>query len=193
MKESPEEAQNTAKDNDKAEIQEETMEQEASSELEQEVVNTTEADDAGLKKLQDELADMKDKYLRLYSEFDNFRRRTAREKLDLIQNANEKLVTALLPVMDDFERAEKSFQNLSAQDQEGIQLIQNKFKKILEQYGVKAMEIEHAAAFDPDFHEAITQLPTEDEKLKGKVVDVVEKGYMLHEKVVRFAKVVIGA
>lgn len=193
MKEQQEEAKNIDKSADNVEIQQETLENEIEQQLSDKEPEVETEGDSGLKKLQDELADMKDKYLRLYSEFDNFRRRTAREKLDLVQSANEKLVVDLLPVIDDFERAEKSFQNLSAQDQEGIQLIQNKFKKILEQYGVKAMDIEKATAFDPDYHEAITQLPTEDENLKGKVVDVVEKGYTLHEKVVRFAKVVIGA
>ena len=149
--------------------------------------------DAELKKAQEELADMKDKYLRLYSEFDNFRKRTAREKLDLVQNANERLLVDLLPVIDDFDRAEKSFQNLSKEDLEGIKLIQGKFKKTLEIYGVKAMDISKGTAFDPDFQEAITQVNTDDAALKGKVIDVVESGFTLHDKVIRFAKVVIGS
>lgn len=144
-------------------------------------------------KLQQELEEQKDKYIRLYSEFDNFRRRTAKEKLELIQSANEQLLQKLLPVADDFERAEKSFKDKSDKELEGFFLISNKFKKTLEQSGLKVMEILTPAEFNPDFHEAITQVPVPDEAQKGKIVDVVEKGYLLNDKVVRFAKVVIGA
>lgn len=143
-------------------------------------------------KLQGELGEAKDKYLRLYSEFENFRRRTAKEKLDLVQSANEQLVKALLPVADDFERAEKSLKDKNDKDTEGFTLIQNKFRKTLEQYGVKPMDIQRGADFDPDLQEAITQIPAPEDKLKGKVVDVVEKGYTLNDKVIRFAKVVVG-
>src|SRR5882762_679787 len=108
-----------------------------------------------IKKLQDELAEAKDKYLRLYAEFDNFRRRSAKEKLDMIQSANESLLKSLLHVIDDFERAEKSFKDKSDKESEGFFLIQNKFKKILEQYSVKAMEVAQGSDFNPDFHEAI--------------------------------------
>ncbi|WP_236676162.1 nucleotide exchange factor GrpE [Chryseolinea lacunae] len=144
-------------------------------------------------KLQQELEEQKDKYIRLYSEFDNFRRRTAKEKLELIQSANEQLLQKLLPVADDFERAEKSFKDKNDKELEGFFLISNKFKKTLEQSGLKVMEIAIPGEFNPDFHEAITQVPVPDEAQKGKIVDVVEKGYLLNEKVVRFAKVVIGA
>ena len=171
--------------------QEETV-QETENTVDKESNEEEREDVIGQNTKQDELADMKDKYLRLYSEFDNFRRRTAREKLELIQSANEKLLIDLLPVIDDFDRAEKSFQNLSKQDKEGFELIQNKFKKTLDIYGVKAMELEKGSSFDPDFQEAITQVATEDESLKGKVVEVIEKGYTLHDKVIRFARVVIG-
>lgn len=148
---------------------------------------------ADVAKLQGELAEQKDKYIRLYSEFDNFRRRTAKEKLEMIQSANEQLLKALLPVVDDFERAEKSFKDKDSKELEGFFLIYNKFKKTLDQYGVKTMEAGAGSEFNPDLHEAITQIPTPDEKLKGKIVDVVEKGYLLNEKVIRFAKVVIGS
>ncbi len=141
-------------------------------------------------KLKDELAEFKDKYLRLYSEFDNFRKRTSKEKLDLIQNANEQLLVALLPIVDDFERASKAGEE--NQDIEGYKLIQDKFSKSMEKYGVKIMKVEAGSDFDPDFHEAITQIPAPEEKLKGKIVDVVEKGYLLNEKVIRYAKVVVG-
>src|SRR5690606_161413 len=131
-----------------------------------------------IKKLQDELAEAKDKYLRLYSEFENFRRRTSKEKLELIQVANEQLVVSLLPVIDDFERAEKAFQGTESKEMEGFLLIYNKFKKILEQSGVKPMDINQGTDFDADVHEAITQVPAPEEKLKGKIIDVVEHGYV---------------
>ncbi len=141
-----------------------------------------------------ELAEAKDKYLRLYSEFENYRRRTSKEKLDLIQTGTEGLISSLLPIIDDFERAEKS--NNEETDlksvQEGMTLIANKFNNTLTQKGLKAMDSKQGIDFDPELHEAITQIPAPTKKLKGKVVDVVEKGYFLGEKVVRFAKVVIG-
>jgi molecular chaperone GrpE len=146
---------------------------------------------AELKKAQEDLAESKDKYLRLYSEFENFRRRTAKEKLELIQTANEQLVKVMLPVIDDFERAEKAFQGSGSKEMEGFLLIYNKFKKILEQTGVKQMEAK-GTNFDADLHEAITQLPAPDESQKGKVIEVVENGYLLGDKVVRHAKVVVG-
>ncbi len=145
------------------------------------------------KKLQDDLAEAKDKYVRLYAEFDNHRRRTSKEKLELILNANEQLIVALLPIIDDFERAEKSNGENANNGSEGFLLIKNKLTKVLDQYGVKSMEIGAETDFNPDLHEAITQVPAPDEKLKGKIVDVIEKGYLLNDKVIRFAKVVIGS
>jgi molecular chaperone GrpE len=146
-----------------------------------------------LKKAQDELAEAKDKYVRLYAEFDNHRRRTAKEKLEMIQSANEQLLKTLLPIIDDFDRAEKSFKEKNDKESEGFFLIQNKFKKLIEQFGVKEMETSVGTSFNPDLHEAITSIPAPNEKLKGKVVDAVEKGYLLGDKVIRFAKVVVGS
>ncbi|MEM1405657.1 MAG: nucleotide exchange factor GrpE [Bacteroidota bacterium] len=149
-----------------------------------------------LEVLQDELSESKDKYLRLYSEFENFRRRTAKEKLEMVQTANESLISDLLSVIDDFERAEKSFEGNDSDIKalkEGLDLISGKFKKILEQKGLKTMEHKQGSDFDPEFHEAITQIPAPKKKLKGKIVDVIEKGYLLKDKVVRYAKVVIGS
>lgn len=146
-----------------------------------------------LKKLQDELAEAKDKYVRLYAEFDNFRRRSAKEKLEMISSANEQLIKSLLHVIDDFERAEKVFKEKNDKESEGLLLIHSKLKKVLDQYNVKAMEIEKGANFNTDLHEAITQIPAPEEKLKGKVMEVVENGYLLNDKVIRFAKVVIGS
>jgi len=146
-----------------------------------------------LKKLQDELAEAKDKYMRLYAEFDNHRRRSAKEKLEMIVSANEQLLKNLLSIVDDFDRAEKSFKEKNDKESEGFFIIQNKFKKILEQYNVKAMDLSKGSDFNPDLHEAITQIPASEEKLKGKIMDVVEKGYLLNDKVIRFAKVVVGS
>ena len=177
---------------DNEELEVENSEATTSSEDESDSEKTEEISE--LDKLKDELAEAKDKYLRLYSEFDNYRRRTSKEKLDLIKTANEDLITNLIPVIDDFERAEKSFNaetNLDAIT-EGVQLIANKFKSTLEQKGLKVMDSNPGIEFDPEIHEAITQIPAPEKKLKGKVVDVVEKGYFLGEKVVRFAKVVTG-
>jgi len=145
------------------------------------------------KKLQDDLAEAKDKYVRLYAEFENHRRRSAKEKQELIFGANEQLLKDLLPVMDDFERAEKSFKEINPKEAEGFSLIQNKYKKVLEQYGVKPMEIKHGTDFNADLHEAITQMPVKDDSQKGKIVEVIEKGYLLNDKVIRFAKVIVGA
>lgn len=144
-------------------------------------------------KLKEELAAAKDKYIRLYSEFENFRRRTAKEKLEMVQSANEQLIRAMLPVADDFERAEKSFREKNDPTAEGFLLIFTKLKKVLENYGVKPMEIQSGSDFNPDIHEAITQIPAPEPGLKGKVVEVVEKGYLLSDKVIRFAKVVVGS
>lgn len=180
------------------EILEETLANQAEAGENESSQEGPEADESGvskseksdLDKLKDELAEFKDKYLRLYSEFDNFRKRTSKEKLDLILNANEQLLVALLPIVDDFERASKASEE--TQDVQGYKLIQDKFNKSMEKYGVKIMDVGVGSDFDPDLHEAITQIPAPDEKLKGKVVDVVEKGYLLNDKVIRYAKVVVG-
>lgn len=143
-------------------------------------------------KLKEELEGAKDKYLRLYSEFENFRKRTSKEKLELIQSANEQLIKALLPVADDFERAENSFSDKNDKELAGFFLIHSKFRKVLELYGIKIMETGQGSDFDADFHEAISQVPAPLPELKGKIVDVVEKGYILNDKVIRYAKVVVG-
>jgi molecular chaperone GrpE len=158
------------------------------------VVNEETPEVAGTDKVAAELAEMKDKYLRLFAEFDNYKRRTSKERMDLLKTANQEMVVALLPVVDDFERARQAMQ--ASQDgssvKEGVDLIFNKLTSILQQKGLKPMDAV-GTAFDPDLHEAITQVPAPDESLKGKVIDEVEKGYLLNEKVIRFAKVVIGA
>jgi len=145
-------------------------------------------------KLQTELAEQKDKFIRLYSEFENFRRRTAKEKLDLVKTASEKLIVSLLPVLDDFERAQASFdktEDITAVT-EGVNLIKDKFAKVLESEGLKAVDAK-GKEFDAELHEGITQIPAPTEDMKGKVVDEIEKGYFLGEKVIRYSKVVIGS
>jgi molecular chaperone GrpE len=130
----------------------------------------------------------------LYSEFENFRRRTSKEKLDLISTANKDLMSDLVPVLDDFERAIKAQgEPAEGEEQSGMGLIQHKMLRILEQQGLKAIEVKAGDVFDVELHEAITQIPAPDESLKGKIVDEVEKGYTLNEKVIRFAKVVVGS
>ena len=151
------------------------------------------SDEISVEKIQTELAEQKEKFIRLYSEFENFRRRTAKEKLDLIQSANEQLIKTLLPVIDDFDRAGKSFGDKNEKELEGFFLIHSKFKKVLDQAGVKMMDIKAGSEFNPDLHEAITQIPAPDASLKGKIVDVIEPGYLLTDKVIRFAKVVVGS
>lgn len=145
--------------------------------------------------LKAEISEAKDKYLRLYSEFENFRRRNAKERLELVKTANEDVVVALLPILDDFERASKAIQEKEEAQvaKEGFQLIHHKFLKILEQKGLKPMKDLKGESFDAEVHEAITQIPAPEEKLKGKIVDVIENGYYLNDKVIRYAKVVIGA
>lgn len=148
-----------------------------------------------LSTLRAELEESKDKYIRLYSEFDNFRRRTAKERLELVKTANEDLIVNLLSVADDFDRASKAMEKQEDIEavKKGIELIQHKFFKVLEQKGLKPMSDLRGESFDADAHEAITQIPAPEDKLKGKIVDVIENGYYLNEKVVRYAKVVIGA
>ena len=137
--------------------------------------------------------ELNNRFLRLYAEFENYRKRTNKERLDLITNANSDLLKDLIPVIDDFERAITN--NADADDIEGIKegfsLIYNKYKGLLQSKGLKAMEAK-GEVFDPELHEAIANLPTEDKKMKGKVIDDVEKGYFLNDKVLRFAKVVVG-
>ncbi|MFN0729465.1 nucleotide exchange factor GrpE [Polaribacter gochangensis] len=135
----------------------------------------------------------KDKYLRLFAEFENYKKRTTRERIELFKTAGQDLMTSLLPVMDDFDRGLAEIKK--AKDKEllkGMQLINDKLRKTLEQKGLTLIEVKKGDAFDADIHEAITQIPAPTEKLKGKVIDCVENGYKLGDKIIRFPKVVIG-
>ncbi|PYF73880.1 nucleotide exchange factor GrpE [Pedobacter nutrimenti] len=145
-------------------------------------------------KLEQENTALNDKYLRLFAEFDNFKRRTQKERVELLQTAGKDVIISLLPVLDDFDRANKAMENATdvASISEGVQLVHHKLKNILAQKGLKEME-SNSAPFDTDLHEAITKIPAPNDELKGKVIDVLEKGYTLNDKVIRFAKVVVGS
>jgi len=144
--------------------------------------------------LQQELANANDKYTRLFAEFDNYKKRTSRERVELIQSASKDVLTKLLPILDDFDRALIAMQTAQEVEavKEGVDLVNQKFRKILSNEGLKEMEDLIGQPFDAEYQEAITAIPAPSEELKNKVIDVVEKGYFLNDKVIRFAKVVIG-
>jgi len=146
-----------------------------------------------LEVLQAELDKEKDKGLRLFAEFENFRKRTAKERIELFSTASEGVINSLLPVLDDFDRALSEIDKTKDTGHtEGIVLISNKLRETLKSKGLKLIETKPGDVFDADIHEAITQIPAPNDKLKGKIVDVVEKGYALGDKIIRFPKVVIG-
>lgn len=159
----------------------------------EEEVNEEVAVEDEVEKLKEEVAKEKKEYLFLMAEFDNFRKRTLKEKSELIKNAAESTFKGLLPIVDDFERALKASENTEDANalKEGMELIYKKLKKYMEQNGVKEMDPEEKE-FDADKHEAISAVPVPDEAKKGKILDTVEKGYMINDKVLRHAKVVVG-
>ncbi|MBS1627103.1 MAG: nucleotide exchange factor GrpE [Bacteroidetes bacterium] len=156
-------------------------------------LNEPVAEENETEKLEAALAEQKDKYLRLAAEFDNFKRRTAKERLELIQTASKDALIALLDVLDDVDRAEKQLNTTTdiASQKEGIQLVFNKIRSVMQSKGVKAMESINTD-FDYEKHEAITEINAPSEELKGKVMDEIQKGYYLNDKIIRFAKVVVG-
>ena len=183
---------------------EEVMEETAQAEENQQEEAAQEETPATEQTVEEQLANMleeaqqmvreeKDKYLRLSAEFDNYRKRTLKEKAELIKNGGEKTLTAILPVLDDFERALKNMETSEETKamKEGVELIFSKFQKILGQEGLQKIETE-GQAFDTDFHEAIALIPAPAEELKGKILDCVQTGYMLNEKVIRHAKVAVA-
>ncbi len=154
---------------------------------------TTEKKKDELTEAQENLQNEKDRYLRLFAEFENYKKRTARERIDMFKTAGEDIMISLLPVLDDFERALKEIKkNEDDSLYKGVELIKNKFYETLKSKGLELMEVKQGDAFDSESHEAITQIPAPDKKLKGKIIDVVEKGYTLGEKIIRYPKVVIG-
>src|ERR1700761_7354321 len=145
-----------------------------------------------VERLKEELQEQKDKYLRLFAEFDNFRKRSARENLDLRQTAGKEVIISLLDVLDDCDRAEKQLQSTGDLAlKEGVQLVFSKLRSVLQSKGLKPMQSVNTE-FDVEKHEAITEIPVQDPALKGKVIDEVQKGYYLNDKIIRFAKVVVG-
>ena len=155
---------------------------------------TAEAQAAPEQDAQAELARQKDAYLRLYAEFDNNKKRSAREKTDWIKYASSELLTALLPVVDDFERglAAEEKEHPGSSETEGFRLIYNKLMETLRQKGLETIPVEKGDALDVDFHDAIARIPVTDEALKGRIVDVTQKGYKINGRVIRYAKVVVG-
>lgn len=175
------------------------MTQDNTENLEQENVQQNVADEnvqnelTVEEKLQEELANEKDKFLRLFAEFENYKKRTTKERIDLFKTANQEVLQAMLPVLDDFDRAWTQISN--SEDEalvKGVSLIHEKLKSTLTSKGLELVDINPGDVFDADFAEAITQIPAPSDDLKGKIVDVVEKGYKLGDKIIRFPKVVIG-
>lgn len=143
--------------------------------------------------LRGKLDQEKDKFLRLFAEFENYKRRTSKERTDLFKTASQDVIQAMLPVLDDFDRAMIEIEKGKDKDLvDGVKLISNKLRETLFSKGLSLMKVKQGDAFDPDLHEAITQIPAPDKKLKGKIVDVVEKGYTLGDKIIRYPKVVTG-
>ena len=172
-------------------VEKETHPQEKEMQEEQETI-TEEApestpDDKKLLELQEQLEESRNKYLYLYSDFENFKRHAARDRMELIQTAGRDILTALLPVLDDFDRAEKS-DALT----DGTALIHQKLVSTLKQKGLLAIETKAGDEFNPDIHEAVAEIPASSDALKGKIVDILEPGYTLGERIIRFAKVVVG-
>jgi len=168
----------------------ENQEEQTGNEGENEELNeeSTDGDDKD-----SQIVELKDKYLRLAAEFENYKRRTVKERLNMIGTANKDTLSALLPVMDDFDRAKKNAEDESSTEpfSEGVMMVYNKLANTLQQKGIKAME-SNGEDFDPELHEAITEIPAPTEEMKGKVIDTVEKGYYLKKAILRYAKVVVG-
>ncbi len=148
---------------------------------------------AKVEELEQELSVSKDKYLRLFAEFENYKKRNTKERLELMSTAGRRTIEKILPVLDDFDRAKKSAEDENTNEQlsEGILMVYNKLYSVMENLGVTPMETTEQA-FDPEFHEAITEIPAPSDEMKGKIIDTVERGYLLNDKIIRFAKVVVG-
>ena len=174
------------------ECDEETVGQETSQENEAPLTEEVKLAQE-LEKANEQIEEQKDKYLRLSAEFDNYRKRTMKEKAELILNGGEKSISSILPIVDDFERALKNMETATdvAAVKEGVELIYNKFMSVLGQNGVKVIETKEQP-LDTDYHEAIAVIPAPNEALKGKILDCVQTGYILNDKVIRHAKVVVG-
>ncbi|MCT6870059.1 nucleotide exchange factor GrpE [Apibacter sp.] len=179
-------------DNEENELIEEPQDQDNNQENVSDSENMSEA--SAQSDLEEKLEKEKDRYIRLFAEFDNYKKRVIKERQDLIKYSDKDILESLLPVLDDFDRAitelEKKEDDLPVL--EGVKLIYNKLFNTLKDRGLTTIDVKAGDDFNIDFHEAITQVPSPEESLKGKIIDVVQKGYLLHEKVIRYAKVVIG-
>jgi len=146
-----------------------------------------------LEELESDLGEAKDKYLRLYAEFENYKRRTVKERIDLMKTAAQDTLSSLLPILDDFDRAKKSAddENTDEHFSEGVSLVYNKLHSTLKSKGLEAMETQ-GEVFNPELHDAITEISTPTPEMKGKIIDTIEKGYLLNDKIIRHAKVVVG-
>lgn len=172
--------------------QDDVIEDHIEEQQEQEVTETA-AEVSAEEQLQGELQNEKDKFLRLFAEFENYKKRTGRERLELFKTASQDLMVSILPVLDDFDRALAEISKSEDKDLlKGVELISNKLKDTLKAKGLSEIQVKSGDAFNADDHEAVSQIPAPNKKLKGKVIDVIEKGYALGEKVIRFPKVVIG-
>jgi molecular chaperone GrpE len=162
--------------------------------VEDQANETTQVEELSVEEqLKEELAKEKDKFIRLFAEFENYKRRTAKERIDLFKTASQDVMVSLLPVLDDFDRAYIEISKTEEKDLlKGVELISNKLKDTLKQKGLEPIVVKQGDTFNADDHEAITQIPAPTEDLKGKIIDVIEKGYKLGDKVIRFPKVVIG-
>ena len=171
---------------------------EESTELNDENIETNSAEESQEEiseeeKLREDLAKEKEKFLRLFAEFENYKRRTSKERMDLFKTAGQEVIVSLLPVMDDFDRALKELSKSDDKEMfQGVELISNKFKETLKNKGLEQVEVKAGDTFDAEVHDAITQIPAPDKKMKGKIIDVVEKGFKLGDRIIRHPKVVVG-
>jgi molecular chaperone GrpE len=189
---------NKTRDNNSDINQDETIENQA-EEMSDDAIDGVEEQEQEVEELSEveqlkwDLVKEKDKFLRLFAEFENYKRRTSKERIELFKTANQDVMTAMLPVLDDFDRALTEIKKSKDKNLiKGVELIHNKFRETLKNKGLEAMDVKHGDSFDADVHEAITQIPASSEKLKGKIVDVVERGYKLGDRIIRFPKVVTG-
>lgn len=172
-----------------------SQEEHLQNEVENKEINTEETTEnlSQERSTEEILAEEKDRYIRLYAEFENYKKRTAKERMEFFQYANQEMMISMLGILDDFERAlNEMTKNGNEEQLKGVELIYQKFKSKLVEKGLKTIEVKVGDDFNVDFHEAITQIPAPSEELKGKIVDVIETGYTLNEKIIRFAKVVTG-
>lgn len=182
---------NKIQEEQNSEVGEATQEMEKDTPAVNSDAEENEAD--ALSKLKDEVAMEKDRYLRLFAEFENYKKRTSRERIELFKTAGQEVIIAILPILDDFDRALAEIKKSDNDDHfTGVNLINLKLREALKMKGLEPIETQQGETFDAEIHEAITQIPAPDEKMKGKIIDVVETGYKLGDKIIRYPKVVIG-